>query len=506
MNYPAWDVPILGSGWVIGSIAIFHIMISHFAVGGGLYLPMAEASALKSGRRDWLEFLPRHSKFFLVLTGVFGAVSGVGIWFAIGLAGPEATSTLIHNFVFGWAIEWVFFIIELTAAAVYYYTWNRIPDKLHLRVGWVYAAASLLTLVIINGILAFMLTPGQAWLEVAGTGQEASRFFHAFFNPTYWPSLALRTLVCISLAGVWALVTGSLIDGHRQPELKTKVIRWSVMWLLPSFFLMPFCLLAYLAMVPESQRSLLELGISTIGAGTFTQMTRAVLISVMASATILAVAYLVAYRKPRDFRFGYACSILFLALAATGASEHAREMLRKPYVVGEHMYSNAIRKTQIQVDQERISQVDKFNRDGYLANTIWATSEELEAWSASDGIGRSTDDAAPNSGVAVPDITPNVLARGQLMFRGQCLACHTVDGYRSMRGFLQQRDYASVCNMLSMLHEYREDSPYRAFMPPLVGTDAEIEALAVYLHERVKSPSSGHALAQVDETTTPRSH
>jgi len=504
MNYPVWDVPVIGSGWVIGLIAIFHVMISHFAVGGGLYLPMAEASALKSGRRDWLEFLPRHSKFFLILTGVFGAVSGVGIWFAIGLAGPEATSTLIHYFVFGWAIEWVFFLIELTAAAVYYYTWNRIPDKLHLRVGWVYAAASLLTLVIINGILAFMLTPGQAWLEVAGTGQEASRFFYAFFNPTYWPSLALRTLVCISLAGVWALVTGSLIDGRRQTELKTKVIRWSVMWLLPSFFLMPFCLLGYLAMVPESQRSLLALGISTIGAGTFTQVTRAVLISVMASATILAVAYLVAYRQPRDFRFGYACSILFLALAATGASEYAREMLRKPYVVGDHMYSNAIRKTQIQIGQQRMSEVDKFNRDGYLANTIWATSDELEAWAAADAIERSADDLPPESSEPAPQTTPDVLARGQLMFRGQCIACHTVDGYRSMRGFLQQRDDASIRNMLSMLHEYPEDSPYRAFMPPLVGTEAEIEALAVYLHERVKRRFSKHAVAQVDATATPR--
>ena len=46
----------------------------------------------------------------------------------------------------------------------------------------------LLQLVIINGILSFILTPGSAWLAVAGTGQEASRFWEAFFNPTYWPS------------------------------------------------------------------------------------------------------------------------------------------------------------------------------------------------------------------------------------------------------------------------------------------------------------------------------
>ena len=46
----------------------------------------------------------------------FGTVSGVGIWFAIGLTHPEATSTLIHNFVFGWAMEWVFFLVELFGA------------------------------------------------------------------------------------------------------------------------------------------------------------------------------------------------------------------------------------------------------------------------------------------------------------------------------------------------------------------------------------------------------
>ena len=131
MNYPFWEIPHIGSAWVIGIIAIFHVMISHFAVGGGWYLAIAESKALKERRQDWLEILRGHSKFFLILTGVFGAASGVGIWFAIGLAHPEGTSTLIHNFVFGWAIEWVVFLVELTCAAVYYYTWGRIPEQLH---------------------------------------------------------------------------------------------------------------------------------------------------------------------------------------------------------------------------------------------------------------------------------------------------------------------------------------------------------------------------------------
>src|ERR1035441_6508437 len=94
MNYPFWEIPYLGSGWVIGIIAIFHVMISQFAVGGGLYLPMAERKAMRIAdpelRAAWLKQLASHSKFFLILTAVFGTVSGVGIWFAIGLTHPEA--------------------------------------------------------------------------------------------------------------------------------------------------------------------------------------------------------------------------------------------------------------------------------------------------------------------------------------------------------------------------------------------------------------------------------
>ena len=79
MNYPFWDIPHIGSGWVIGMIAIFHVMISQFAVGGGLYLPLAERKAMRMTdpvlRAGWQRQLESHSKFFLVLTAVFGTVS-----------------------------------------------------------------------------------------------------------------------------------------------------------------------------------------------------------------------------------------------------------------------------------------------------------------------------------------------------------------------------------------------------------------------------------------------
>jgi cytochrome bd-type quinol oxidase subunit 1 len=455
MNYPFWEIPFLGSGWVIGIIAIFHVMISQFAVGGGLYLPMAERKAMRIAdpelRAAWLKQLASHSKFFLLLTAVFGTVSGVGIWFAIGLTHPEATSTLIHNFVFGWAMEWVFFLVELATIAVYYYTWNRIDAKLHLKVGWVYAMASAFTLIIINGILAFMLTPGDTWLAVAGTGHEASKFWNAFFNPTYWPSLLLRTCVCCSLAGVWALITASQIDGDKQPALKTSTVQWSVRWLVPSFVAMPFLMIWYYMMVPASQQALLTLGIDTINAGTFSTVTRMALVIIVTSATIIWVAYYLAYRNPLDFNLSHAMAVLLLALIATAAGEYSREMLRKPYVIGHWMYSNGV----------RVPYVSKINQDGYLAHSDWV-------WNGSE----------------------SSYSRGEAIFRGECGSCHTMDGYRPMRQLLSGRDRANIGSFVTMLHDYKPDMPYRRFMPPMVGTQHDVNDLTEYLNAKVNPPAA----------------
>jgi cytochrome bd-type quinol oxidase subunit 1 len=453
MNYPFWEVPYLGSGWVIGIIAIFHVMISQFAVGGGLYLPLAERKAMRIAdpelRAAWIRQLASHSKFFLILTAVFGTVSGVGIWFAIGLTHPEATSTLIHNFVFGWAMEWVFFLIELTTIAVYYYTWNRIDERLHLTVGWVYAVASFFTLAIINGILSFMLTPGDTWISIAGTGNEAGKFWNAFFNPTYWPSLALRICVCCSLAGVWALITSSRIDGEKQPALKTSTVRWSVRWLVPSYVAIPFLMTWYYMMVPASQQALLTLGIDTINPGTFSAVTRMALVIIVTSATIVGVAYYLAYRNPIEFNTSHAMAVLLLALMATGAGEYSREMLRKPYVIGRWMYSNGVRAPYVQ----------KINREGHLVHTQWV-------WGNAD----------------------SSYSRGEAIFRGECGSCHTMDGYRPMRQLLSGRDRANIASFVAMLHEYRPDMPYRRFMPPMVGTQQDVNDLADYLNAKVNPP------------------
>ena len=372
----------------------------------------------------------------------------MGIWFSIGLANPEGTSTLIHNFVFGWAIEWVFFIVELSLAAAYYYTWNRIPQRTHLRLGWAYSIASWGTLVIINGILTFKLTPG-GWLPFAGSGDESHHFWDAFMNPGYFPSLGLRTLACVSLAGIWGLVFfGGLPDSD---PTKPRLVRWSARWVLPGYVLMPFLFLWYLYTVPADHRAILQLGIGAAAPGTFSQATRMAIVSLVASATTAAATFFFTWSAPGQFTRKQGLALLFLALLATGSTESVREFLRKPFVVNGYLYSNGV----------RVSQVKSMNEKGYLQASPW-TGE-----------------------IARADMPPGSDATGLRMFQGQCLSCHTLDGYRSLRRLLAGRDGKSIGNILDMLHEHKPESPYTRFMPPLVGTREEIAALREYLDVQV---------------------
>jgi hypothetical protein len=294
-----------------------------------------------------------------------------------------------------------------------------------------------------------MLTPGDTWIGVAGTGHEASKFWNAFFNPTYWPSLLLRSCVCASLAGIWALITASRIDGDKHPALKTSNVQWSVKWLMPSFVAMPFLMIWYYAMVPASQRALLTLGIDTINSGTFSTVTRMALIIIVTSATIIWVAYFLAYRNPKEFNLAHAMAVLLLALMATGAGEYSREMLRKPYVIGRWIYSNGV----------RVPYVNRINAQGYLVDSEWVWNGATSSYS-----------------------------RGEAIFRGECGSCHTLQGYRPLAQLLVGRDRANIHNFIVMLHENKADSPYRKFMPPMVGTDQDVNDLADFLNAQVNPP------------------
>ncbi len=420
MNYPVWDVPLLGGGLIIALIAIPHVFVSHFAIGGGIFLAWSERIALRDGNARLLDFLKRNSLFFVLITLVFGAVTGVGIWFSIGLVHPPATSILIHNFVFAWGIEWVFFLIEIAAALLYYYSWDRVGPKTHNTIGWIYAGSAWMSLFVINGILTFMLTPGD-W-------PANPSFWAALFNPSYWPSLFIRTFVCIALAGLYAMFMASR---EKPGDNHDMLVQYASKWLIPAFIGLPISTAWYVSTLPTLSKEIVMGGAPAV--------TIFAVMSVAISAVIFVFAYFIAYRNPQSVNIPVAVLFLLLGIAVTGFTEWVREAVRKPYVIYNYMYSNATLTTQ----------VDEFRRTGILVASKWTTIKEV------------TDE--------------NILDAGRQVFTAQCAHCHTIEGYNGIRPLTRGWSHAFTSRAIAHLDELK------GFMPPFTGNDAEREALAAWI-------------------------
>ena len=443
MNYPVWDVA-LGAGLLVALVAILHVFVSHFAVGGGLFLVLTERKARRQADAALLGWLKLHTRFFVLVTVVFGAVSGVGIWFTIGLVNPVATSNLIHAYVWGWAIEWIFFFLEITAALLYLYGWETLPPRLHQWYGWIYFGAAFASMVIINGIITFMLTPG-AWVD-------DHQFWSGFFNPTFFPSLGLRFVVALALAGVYALITASV---QKDSLLKARIVRWSAGWTAPALAVVPAFGWWYIRALPAAVWA-------SVGGPMPTATRFALPATLLLVVTFLLVLF--AWIRPARLHLAFSLLVALAALGAMGSFEFVREAIRKPYVIGNYLYGNSLYVSPMPGDGGFT--VDKINEVGVLKAAKWLELRELTR--------------------------ENELAVGREIFRVECASCHTTDAYRGVRKYLAMRQWGRD-NIQAMLGSL--DLLHNGAMPPFAGTDAERGALAGFLNALAPQIASGAGIA-----------
>jgi mono/diheme cytochrome c family protein len=442
MNYPVWDVAF-GAGLLIALVAILHVFVSHFAVGGGLFLVVTERRARRRNDEALLAWLKRHTRFFVLATVVFGVVSGVGIWFTIGLISPTATSNLIHIYVWGWAIEWIFFFIEITAALLYLYGWDKLPPKLHEWYGWIYFIAAYLSLVIINGIITFMLTSGS-WVK-------NHQFWSGFFNPTYFPSLAFRTAIAFALAGIYALITASV---QKDAALKARIVRWSAWWIVPSLAVLPAVGWWYIHRIPAD--------VWMDARGLVPTATRFAGLAWVLLAVTLVLA-LLSLLRPAKMHLAFSLLVALVALGAMGSFEFVRESVRLPFVISNDLYANSLYSAAIPGDGG--FSVDEVTAAGVLPTAKWIDQRIL-----------------------TPD---NQVAVGHEIFRVECESCHTQNAYRGIAHYLvlRQWDQGKIKAMLGGLMFMHNGA-----MPPFAGTDDEQAALAAYLHSLAPiSPAAAKA-------------
>ncbi len=430
--YPIWEVPHLTAGLVLALIATIHILPSHLSTSAMWLNVYLERKSLKENRPELMAFVKRFSKMILIFAYVFGSMTGVGIWFAATTAAPRGISGLIHNYVWGWATEWVFFLIEVGGIYVYYYTIDKVDPKTHLKLGWIFALASWTTMVIIVGILTFMLTPGH-W---AATGN----FFDGFFNQTYWPQLLMRTTAMFAIAGAYAVAVAA---GFGDLKARREIVRTASTWAIAGLALSSLAFLWYRAVLPDAALANLA-ALATPG-----------LRAVMVWAPALAVAYFaVMAAKPSWARLVPALLAIGLIFSGIFSFERVRELIRKPFVIPGYMYSNQIIAGDLPAKGVQ-SELPEIDREGILHY-------------------------APFVPPDLRDVTDaNRLRAGRMVALIECAACHTFQetGLRPLPprirklGATGPGDVAEVLDALGAI-------PY---MPQFAGTDAEKQALAAYL-------------------------
>jgi cytochrome bd-type quinol oxidase subunit 1/mono/diheme cytochrome c family protein len=488
MNYPVWAVP--AAGLLIAAVGIVHVFISHFAVGGGLLLVLAETKARRESDADLLGFVRGLSRFFLLLTLVAGALTGVAIWITIGLVQPQATSALVTTFVWAWAIEWTFFAVEIAATIVYFYGWDRLAPGTHLAVGWIYAVSSWASLAVISGILSFMLTSGR-W-------PATHRFADGFFNPTFAPTLALRTAVACGLAGLYALCAASFL---RDRELRARVARWSASrWIAPWALAIALALVWFLHAAAGANVAIAEtLGaqgtsVSAVLGGVFAPSSvgqpvvrAAARVAIVSALALVAGALALAALRPRRFTPLEAAALMLLGLASLGGGEWVREGLRKPWVIERYLFVNGVRvgaPASAGLSDDPFD-VDTLDRRGVLATAAWSGAP---ARFRPGDRGFESLPAAERAGVEDE--------AGRAIFRVECAACHTQSGHLGIRLLVAGRSVAALEAVIAATARPLaadgtagswSDPAVRVTtwrgrrMPPFAGTPAERHALAVHL-------------------------
>ncbi|MBI3564401.1 MAG: cytochrome c [Elusimicrobia bacterium] len=318
--YPVWEVPHLTAGMILGLIATFHLMPVYLSTSAIWFAVWLEAKSVREKRPALMDFVKRYARLVLVFSYVFGALSGVGIWFSATVAAPRAISGLIHNYVWGWATEWVFFLIEIAAIYVYYYTIDKVDDETHLKVGGVFALASWTTMVIIVGILTFMLSPGR-WPLTGG-------FFDGFFNETYWPQLVLRTTAMFAVGGAYAVTVAA--DGE-DASARAEVTRAAALLGIAGAALGGLSFLWYRASLPEA----LQANMTAL-------MTPGLRGGMIWPPVLMVLGFAALAAKPAAVKRWMGIVLLLVAFDGVFAYGRVRELIRKQFLIPNYMYSNQI--------------------------------------------------------------------------------------------------------------------------------------------------------------------
>jgi mono/diheme cytochrome c family protein len=452
--YPTWLEPGISSGWVVGVIATIHVLFSHAAVGAAIFFAGLAVYADRANKPEYLEFIRRYGMFLLVFSYVLGSITGPGIWYSTTVASPRGISALIHSFVWKWATEWVFFVIEVVGVYMLVYLAGKIDRKTHLRIAVIFGLTSYTTMLVIIGILSFMMWPGQErWFAEGG-------YLNGFYGANTFAQLAMRTAFMFTMTAV----VGGIVAARFDDPVFKKAVAGKLGWLgLISTAAGAAMLQWYLGTLPDTAEVVLANRLPPHFGPTLT----VVLLGI--GAYFAATMWLPRLLTPA------VASVATVAILVFGLwpEEVARESIRKPFVAGQYVYSNQIIARDVPGMGIR-SEIPTIEAHGLLKTQVFTPA-------------------------ALRDISAdNRLQVGEFLALSTCSNCHSLSatGMRPLaRYFGGNTDVAAIADYLKAALA----TGATIYMPQIPLRDDEAQALATF----IASLASPTATAAAPPVTAP---
>jgi len=373
----------------MGIIGVIHVVASHTSVGASILFALLETKAYRENRPELMDFIRKYGMFLLVFSYIIGSITGPGIWYAITVASPRGVGGLIHNFVWVWAAEWVYFTVEVIGVYALVYLIGKVDAKTHLKITWSFALASWATMLLIVGILSFMMWPGhESWYLTGSTND-------AFYNLNFFAHLGTRTGSMLVMAVVVGLMVASRI---KDLDLRRSVVRFLAPIGLTGGLFAVMMFLYYLQTLPENAVVMLNTHLLPVYA------------KGMVAVFVVATLWLLfAWWKPDRIHTAAAVALFaFIAVVGVWPEERMRESMRKPFIAGQYIYGNQVIARDVP-GKGIVAEVDRIAEHGLLTLHPFIP-ERL----------RVIDDA-------------NRLEVGELLAKVSCANCHALEAGAPLR-------------------------------------------------------------------------
>lgn len=435
--YPTFYVPGIGTAWVMGIIGVIHVVASHTSVGASFLFALLETKAYRDKQPQLMDYIRKYGMFLLVFSYIIGSITGPGIWYAITVASPRGVGGLIHNFVWVWAAEWVYFTVEVIGVYALVYLIGKIDPRTHLKLTWSFALASWATMLLIVGILSFMMWPGhENWYQSGSTND-------AFYNLNFFAHLGTRTGSMFVMAAVVGLM---VVSREKDAALRRSVVRFIAPIGLVGGLFAVMMFLYYLQTLPNNAIVMLNTHLLPVYAQ-----------GMVAVFVVTTLWLLFAWWQPQRVYTSLAVALFaFIAVVGVWPEERMRESMRKPYVAGQYIYGNQVIARDVP-GKGITAEVDRIAEKGLL---------KLHPF-------------VPDRLRVVND--SNRLEVGQLLSKIACANCHSLEPGTPLRNIPDKFHGATDEDLIAAFLKGPLKHGTQPYMPRIDLPEPEVRAIAHYL-------------------------